>query len=157
VKGGFDAAWPEAPVFGSREEGRVYVVRPSAYALVRNPAGEVAVVETPVGCFLPGGGADADETPEETIRREGKEECGFVLAPRGLIGLAVENCYSIQERKYFEKRCVFYEAEITERHHATEPDHHLHWVGAERAIEMLFHESHRWVVRSRCVEGPGAG
>ncbi|MBI1897436.1 MAG: NUDIX hydrolase [Acidobacteria bacterium] len=68
------------PVFGTPVEGCPYVLRPSAYALVRNAAGELAVARTPRGCFLPGGGVETGESPEQAIEREAKEECG--LPPR---------------------------------------------------------------------------
>lgn len=44
------------PCFGVAVPGTDYVLRPGGYALLRSNAGTVAVVETPQGHFLPGGG-----------------------------------------------------------------------------------------------------
>src|SRR5215475_4773817 len=93
----------DVPIFGTRIPGAIYRRRPSAYALVRDDAGHFAVVRTPVACYLPGGGMEAGETPDETIIREGLEECGFVLKPGAQIGRAMEICYSREEGEYFEK------------------------------------------------------
>jgi 8-oxo-dGTP diphosphatase len=136
----------ETPVFGVRRESGVYVRRPSAYALVRNGAGDWAVVRTPHGCFLPGGGMEADETPQETVTREAREECGFVLKPGATSGRAVQLCYSTQERAYFEKICAFVDAEILSTVAPIEDDHELLWLTVDQALDVLFHEAHRWAV-----------
>jgi len=77
----------DIPVFGIPLPGITYKHRPSAYALVRNQLGEIAVARTPLACYLPGGGMDPGETAEQTIQREGKEECGFVLRPLHFLGV----------------------------------------------------------------------
>jgi hypothetical protein len=41
----------------------------------------VAVLHTPTGPFLPGGGAVRGETPEETLRREAREAHGDAITP----------------------------------------------------------------------------
>jgi len=120
------------------------VRRPSAYALVQNAAGEFAVVRTPRGYFLPGGGMDPGETPEQTVEREAMEECGFILKSRALVGRAVQFVYSFEEEEYFEKVCVFVEAELVGTTTKTEDDHELHWLPIAQALDCLSHESHRW-------------
>jgi 8-oxo-dGTP diphosphatase len=135
------------PTFGNRIAGAVYRRRPSAYALVRNDLGHVAVVRTPVACYLPGGGMDPGETPEQTVVREGLEECGFVLQPRTRIGRAMEICYSSEEREYFEKDSFFIEAEIVGHGTQSELDHELVWMFADQARQALSHGSHRWAVQ----------
>ncbi len=134
-------------MFGSRVEGCPYVLRPSAYALVRNAGGELAVVRTARGFFLPGGGVMPDESPEQTVEREAKEECGLVLRPRALLGRAVEIVYSVRENACFEKGSVFIEADVVGRVTSTEPDHELVWLNFDQAMDALSPESHRWAVR----------
>ena len=137
----------DIPVFGTRVDGWPHVLRPSAYALVRNTAGELAVVRTPTGCFLPGGGIESGESPEQAIDRESKQECGLALDPAGLLGRAVEYVYSPLEKACFEKASAFFEARVTEVVTAREPDHHLVWMNLDSAIDALSCESHRWAVR----------
>lgn len=134
------------PVFGIRLAGCAYVRRPSAYALVRNSSGEWAVVRTPHGCFLPGGGKEAGETAQKTVEREAREECGFVLKPRGLVASAIQFVYSTAEKTYFEKICEFVEADLVGAEVPLEPDHELIWLNLDQAQATLSHESHRWAV-----------
>lgn len=142
------------PVFGARVDGQTYIHRPSAYALVRNSRREFAVARTPVAHYLPGGGIDPGETPEQAVQREGREECGFVLELRGLLGRAIEICYSVEERQYFEKDSYFIEADVVGQVTPTELDHELLWLSAEDAIAKLTHESHRWAVRRASRQVP---
>lgn len=127
--------------------GALYRRRPSAYALVRNELGLFAVVRTPVACYLPGGGMERGETPEETVVREAREECGFVVKPLAQIGRAMEICYSCEEGEYFEKDSFFVEAVITGRAFQTDLDHVLIWMAADDAVQVLTHGSHRWAIR----------
>lgn len=136
----------DTPIFGTRRLGQEYVRRPSAYALVRNPAGHWATVRTPYGCFLPGGGMEPEETPRQTVIREGLEECGFILEPGATTGRAIQLCYSLQERVFFEKICEFMDAELVGTSDPLEPDHELLWLSVDQALDVLFHESHRWAV-----------
>ena len=136
----------DIPVFGTPLPGVSYKHRPSAYALVRNERGEIAVARTPLACYLPGGGMDPGETPEQTIQREGREECGFVLRPLRFLGKAIEICYAEDERQYFEKHSAFVVAAVIGQDTKTEDDHELLWLSPEDAIQALSHGSHRWAV-----------
>jgi 8-oxo-dGTP diphosphatase len=71
--------WDKALVFGVRSEGERWVIRPSAYGLLEDQDGRIAVVRSQDGIFLPGGGIEIGETPQEAIRREALEECGLVV------------------------------------------------------------------------------
>jgi 8-oxo-dGTP diphosphatase len=134
------------PVFGNRIEGQAYVRRPSAYALVRNAESQFAVVRTPNGCFLPGGGMEPDETPQQTVVREAMEECGFVLKPGPVMERAIQFVYSTAEKRYFEKICEFMAAELISTAAPSELDHEVLWLSEDQARACLSHESHCWVV-----------
>ena len=136
----------DVPVFGVQIAGHSYVRRPSACALIRNSAGQWAVVRTPLGCYLPGGGIEADESPQETVEREAREECGFVLKTRPPMASAVQYVYSIEEKKYFEKVCYFLEAGIIGTVQPEEADHELLWLSLDQAVACLLHEAHRWAL-----------
>jgi 8-oxo-dGTP pyrophosphatase MutT (NUDIX family) len=122
------------------------VIRPSAYALVRNTDGAVAVVCTARGCFLPGGGIEVGESPGLTIEREALEECGLVLRVRAVVGAAVEIGYSPDEDTCFEKQSTFVEADLQSLTAPQEPDHELVWLTRTEAAERLSHGSHRWAL-----------
>ena len=134
-------------MFGTRIAGVQYFYRPSAYALVRNSQGDFAVARTPVACFLPGGGIDSGETPEQAIEREAREECGLLLKPLSRIGQAVEICYSIAHAVHYEKDSIFIQADVLGSTTRTEADHQLLWLNQADALEVLSHGSHRWAVQ----------
>jgi 8-oxo-dGTP diphosphatase len=139
--------WGDVPVFGERGEADVYVVRPSAYALVDDSRRRVAVVRSVDGVFLPGGGIEPGETPESAISREALEECGLVLRLGAWSLRAVQFSYSRSERAHFEKRSTFIDASIggtdSTRLHA---DHELIWASPFDATRLLSHASHSWAV-----------
>ena len=99
---------------------------------------------------------DPGETPEQTIVREGHEECGFVLSPLGQIGRAMEICYSSEEGEYFEKDSFFIGARIVGQDTPIELDHELVWLIADKALEALTHGSHRWAIQ-RALESASSG
>jgi len=139
--------WSGAPVFGVRTEGDPWVVRPSAYGVVQDARGWVALVCTPQGVFLPGGGQEAGETPEDAVRREALEECGLSIRLSSWGTRAVQFIYSSQERAHFQKLSTFLGA-MAEGLAASplETDHELAWSEPETAARILSHESHRWAV-----------
>jgi 8-oxo-dGTP diphosphatase len=153
-----DIDWGSAPVFGTRPDETTCVIRPSAYALVADEGGRVAVVRSRDGIFLPGGGIEAGETPEDAIQREALEECGLVLELGIAATRAVQFSYSASERTWFEKRSTFIDAAVAGTDPSRlEPGHELMWVDVETATRILSHESHaRAVERWRNAES-GSG
>ena len=135
------------PAFGPREPGASYRLRPGSYGIIRDGEGNVAVVLTPVGTFLPGGGEYPGETPEETLRREAREECGFSVRVLRAIGVADEFIYSAAEESFFRKRGTFFEAAVEAGPRvAPEPGHELRWVARDDACALLSLESQRWAL-----------
>jgi len=139
--------WSDVIVFGAHPQGGGWIVRPSAYALVLDDEGRLAVVETSQGTFLPGGGIEPGERIDEAIRREALEECGLISEAGGWTIRAIQFVYSRLEDTTFEKRSIFREGIITGVNLARlEPDHSLVWATWERAYTMLSHESQRWAI-----------
>lgn len=136
----------DIPTFGRRVEGCPYIVRPSAYALVRRAANELAVVRTETGWFLPGGGLEPGEGSAQAIEREAMEECGLMFRTRALLVTATEIVYSSGENACFEKQSTFFEADIIGIGSPTQSGHELVWVSMGQAIDTLSHQSHRWAV-----------
>lgn len=141
------ADWSAVTVFGVRPQLESCVIRASAYVLVLNDDGRLAVTRTSVGVYLPGGGIEAGETPEEAVRREALEECGLLVRPGVCVARAVQFVYSEPERTHFEKRSSFIEGAIIGHGPTpTETDHELVWLDAESAAQYLSHQSHGWAV-----------
>ena len=136
----------DVPVFGVKQPDLDYVVRPCAYALLRNDAGEIAVVRTPKGHFLPGGGVEPGESAERAIRRETREETGLVVEPLDTVCRAVEFTRALDEDAWYEKVSTFLTARVTGSTDAVEHDHELRWLAPAPARAALTPPSHRWAV-----------
>ncbi|MFN2385096.1 MAG: GNAT family N-acetyltransferase [Thermoanaerobaculia bacterium] len=123
--------------------------------MIRNGRGEVAVVRTPEGLFLPGGGQLAGESPEDAAVRETAEESGLRIELGACLGVADQLKFSASEGGHLRKRCTFFVARALDgaREPASEPDHELLWLSPSEAAAKLSDESQRWAVRSAVDEG----
>lgn len=139
--------WAGVPVFGRVSAGVAATVRPSAYAIVEGGDGRIAVVRTPVGLFLPGGGMEPSESPAETAVREVREECGLAIRIGRWTARAVDHVPSDSGLMHYEKRATFVDAAIDGPPLGDgEPDHELLWMKPDEAAARLEHPSHRWAV-----------
>src|SRR5438128_8721770 len=98
--------------FGAAVAGADYILRPGGYIIVQNSQGEIAVISTPQGFFLPGGGQNSGESPAQAAVREAHEECGLLVQPSKLLGTADELVFAASEGKYYRKRSAFFSAEL---------------------------------------------
>jgi len=141
--------WRAVPHFGTRPGGRASVVRPSAYAFLRNRAGRLAVVRATDRIFLPGGGLEDGESPEEAVVREALEECGLVVRVGACVSRLVQFVVTA-EGLSVENRCAFFDARIEHENRAAMlPGHKTLWLGPARAAQILKHDSQMWAVRHR--------
>lgn len=139
--------WERAPTFGAPVEGAPRVVRPSAYALIGDGAGRVALVRAKSGLFLPGGGVEHGETIEQAIVREVREECALAVRLGPWRAHAIQHAWSRAERTSFEKRSTFASAELMGPWAMrTPPEHELVWHAIESAASKLGPASHAWAV-----------
>ena len=134
------------PEYGDRHPACHRMPRPSAYALIADASGRIAVVKTPNVHVLPGGAIEDGESPEEAARRETREEAGLVVTPGRLVWQAIEMVHSARKQACYEKRCSFFEAGVVARESPEEEDHELLWLGTEEALGLLRWESHRQAV-----------
>ncbi|MGE0447193.1 MAG: NUDIX domain-containing protein [Vicinamibacterales bacterium] len=140
-------SWDDSRRFGTPLPGFPVVVRPSAYGLVRDASGHVAVVRSIDGVFLPGGGIDEGESPEEALVREAGEECGWSVRVGEWCGRAIQFTLSGDGLVFYEKRCEFFDIVIDREGAAPiEPWHETLWVTPEEARSLLKHESHAWAI-----------
>jgi 8-oxo-dGTP diphosphatase len=139
--------WDSVPVFGEPITGGGATIRPSAYGIICGRPGRLAVVRTPLGLFLPGGGSEGTEVPETTVVRETREECGLAVRVGAWRRAAIEHVFSVTEQAHFEKRSTFCDAAVIDPvGNPTEMDHALEWTSAEEATAFLTPASHRWAV-----------
>jgi 8-oxo-dGTP diphosphatase len=140
------------PEFGERDPAADYILRPGGYALIRDGTNRIAVVATPVGLALPGGGQKLGESSEEAAGREVLEECGLRIRIDDLLGTADELVFAKEEDMHYRKRCTFFLASIVSLEGgATEPDHQLVWMPPDVAAAKLLHGSQRWAVQQACL------
>lgn len=133
--------------FGEKREGYTYTERPGAYALIFNLQMQVAIVETPSGFFLPGGGIEKGESPEQALRREIQEEIGMKTKIVSKLGEAAQYLYSKFEKRAFNKLGFFYLAELIGPHgEASETEHWLIWMNQSDALKKTNHEFQRWMI-----------
>lgn len=152
-----DGAWPDVPEFGERIPDTVYHARPGAYAVIFDREGRVAVIHTPQGTGLPGGGSDPGETPEETLHREVREECGRAVGGLRRLGETIQYVFVPEEQRHFRKHGVFFAAALG--HRLPEPPEEAHtllWLSPSEAIARLSTESHAWVVERLAAALPPA-
>jgi 8-oxo-dGTP diphosphatase len=132
--------------FGQRVPTQEYRRRVGSYAVILDGAGRVALMRTPKGLFLPGGGANPGETPDATLRREVREELGGEITAARLLGTAVEYVHACGEG-YLAKECSFFHVDIGScSEHGSEADHELVWVDSRVAMGRLMHRSQAWAV-----------
>ncbi len=134
--------------FGEKREGYTYTDRPGAYAIIFNTKIEIAIVETPTGFFLPGGGIEKGESPEQALKREIQEEIGMKTKITKTLGEASQYLYSKIEKRAFNKIGTFYVAELVGAPgEATETEHWLVWLSFDQAMVKLNHEFQRFMVQ----------
>ena len=95
--------------------GNDYVLVPAAGALIRGEEGRVLLVQHVDGPWqLPGGAVDPDESPEDAVRRECREEASIEITPLRIVGAFGGHDYRSRYANGDEVGivAVIYEAEI---------------------------------------------
>jgi len=129
--------------FGEISPGLEYIDRPAAYAVILNDGRRVAVVRSKRGWFLPGGGTDPGETPEETILREAREEIARDITLGERLGEATQY-FSVGE-EHRRLHATFYTATLGSVVDG-DPEYELEWVSLHEGRTEFFHACHVWAV-----------
>lgn len=134
-------------IFGSPQAGVNYIERPGAYAILRNPLKQIALVQTNFGFFLPGGGLNDGETPELGLQREVLEEIGLEVRNLRLFAEARQYVISRFYGQAFLKHGYFYVADWVRSHGKWQKDHELVWSTNDSAIQQVTHDFQKWAIQ----------
>jgi len=136
------------PQFGRPLPGRDHKPRPGAYAIVLNALRELLVVEEDGRLYLPGGGLDPGESPEQALHREFLEETGYRVVIDRCLGQANEYVADETPNTAFNKHCLFFAVTLAGGSGVPAiATNHPRWVPVPEALSTLSNAAHRWAVR----------
>ena len=138
-------------VFGTQGGGHTYQRRRAVYAVIRDRQGRVAAVRYRRHLFLPGGGIEAGESPEQALVREVEEECAQRLHIAGKIGEALQYFYAPADDKYFAMHAIFYTGAFLGQTPG-QAEYPVVWMFPDDKVPF-FHASHLWAAQSLRREG----
>ncbi|MBN8831956.1 MAG: NUDIX domain-containing protein [Sphingomonadales bacterium] len=133
------------PEFGERLPGIDYIDRPGAYAFIRDGARRLALMRVaPERHYLPGGGIEPGETPDESMAREIAEEMAHTAIVGRLFARATQYIASTRGG-HFAVHAHYFDVTLGAPL-AREPEHELLWLPPEKAQTMLVRDADRWAL-----------
>ncbi len=131
-------------VFGKQEK-QPYLDRYGAY-LIAIEHDKLAVVKTPKGYFLPGGGMENGESDIQCIQRECMEEIGCDVQVQNFV-CSAEKFVQHPTLGYFHPIQRFYCGTVGKKQQLSkEIDHCFEWLDCEKAQKTLFVDMQKWAV-----------
>ena len=134
------------PSFGPFDPKLQYRERRAAYVVIMSEAGVVAAVQGREKFFLPGGGTEGAETPEETIHRELQEELGCGVRLLAYLGQATQYFYARLEDWHYRMEAEFFLAEFASDP-TSEGEHELHWIPLAECEMAFYHQCQVWAIQ----------
>ncbi|MBN2899898.1 MAG: NUDIX domain-containing protein [Clostridia bacterium] len=129
------------------EEGKSYMKRIGAYGLLLDERQNLAVIKTSTGYFLPGGGLEENETLEDCLVREFREEISMEIEIDRKISVLSYFFYSTTYDQHMKSEGHFYQCTYKrDLEMESEADHELLWLEQNQAKELLFLENQRAAV-----------
>jgi 8-oxo-dGTP diphosphatase len=136
---------PQPTVFGQAEPGIDYRERRAAYVIIVDEDQRVATVGERGRLFLPGGGSEADESPEETALRELREELAWEVRLIHSLGDAIQYFYAASDDCHYRMLATFFVAELTRRLPGS-GEYVVQWLPRDQVDGGFFHQCHEWAV-----------
>lgn len=134
-------------LFGEAPFGVLCRERTAAYAVIRDDIGRVAAVSPNIldrdALWLPGGGCLPGETPEETVRREIREELARDVCLVGRIGSAIQFFFAGDEQIWYRMSTEFF-AGTLQGWGDTTAEYELLRVDPRQQQDKFYHECHAW-------------
>lgn len=132
--------------FGEQVQGQKYLDREGAYLICIQDK-MAAVVKTPRGYFLLGGGLYKGESHIECIKREILEEIGFSCEVGKYVCSA--DTYGLHERLgYFHPIQYYYSGKLgMQTRMPVEKDHSLEWISINDIENKMYVKSQGWAVK----------
>ncbi len=131
-------------IFGEKLKTNYYE-RPGAYLVPIN-AGKIAVVKTQKGFFFLGGGFEKEESAQECIARECREEIGYEVTVGEKVCSAEHYTYH-KKVGYFHPVQEYYLGKLVSKTGApVEPDHTLMWLTYDELKGRMFSEMQNWAL-----------
>lgn len=133
--------------FGNSIEGVDYIERRCAYGIIFNDSNQVALAQCNGEYFLPGGGVEGEESPQECIKRECIEELALDVKVDEFIYKGNLYHQSDKTGKYYLNIGNYYITKLMKHlDQPSEEDHILVWMNVEDAVQNLRLESQAWAV-----------
>jgi len=130
------------------EKDKEYFKRPGAYAIIKNVDNLIAVIKTEKGFFLPGGGIENEESPDECLKRECLEEIGAKISGLNYFASGNYYFYSTTLNVNMESVGHFFTCKIDKFIKTkTDIDHELIWLKIDEAIPLFYLDNQREAVK----------
>lgn len=133
--------------FGEIIDGEEYRDREAVYGLLYNDSGQIGIIKTPRGYFLPGGGIEKSESHQICIQREFLEETGCGIEVGEYVGCGILYGFVKRLETYLKMIGHFYKVRLSgEEQEKKENDHEMIWMDICEAEKSMLLEHQSWAI-----------